>query len=1041
MSRNRKAAQLNATPETSIALVLAAHGDRGGSMRNEGIARHVAALAGTNRYASVSGGVLNGEPSLEAALRQADASGAKQIIIYPLFMSAGYFVKTVLADRISAAGLEKPTGILQPFGVDQRVPLLMLESALRAAKTAGLDPAQARLLVAGHGSKQGPENADATKRAARILAPHSPFARIETSFLEEPPHIIDALENYSGMSVVAGFFSGDGMHAGGDIPYAIQQSGAKALYTGPVGLHQRVPELIISSVHNALAEPDEKPAVAPAAAPAPDAGVQSSVPVADASQNDTEVQGAPSRRVKRRRAGPIRLLMKATFTLFMMAVLALGAIYFLVPEDVVRDQVSSLVKQQTGRDLTVRGKTSFAVFPNVGVELENVSVSNPPGMKSGEMLRMGALNLNLKLLPLLTRRIEIDRFVLVRPVFNLLVDAKGRKNWDMAKKAAGLVPTENAPVQLRNTAPRPEFMQAQAGGLGGGVVQDISLGTAKIVDGTVNYTDERAGTKQRIDKVNVTLNQPDLSEPLDAEGDLVWQGEKVTFDGRLENVSALLSNTSSKTRMAVSTRLGKGSFDGQMKLGQELSANGAVTGETPSLRSLARWLGNPLPPGGGLGPLTIKGHLGLIGQTVTFTKARLGLDGMTGTGQASVKLKGVRPHITATLTLDKLDLNPYLRGASAASPAAGIRPAKKRLTPGINPAEPKPGGKESLTDFIDKLNKGESGSGTPRPQVRAWSQQAIDLTGLRAADADVKLTTGALYYEKIKTGKSTVAASLKSGVLTANLSKLSLYSGTGTGRITLNGARAVPAITGLFNLNSISALPLLKDAMGFKWISGRANMSISLSGTGRSQSELVRSIQGQGKLVFSNGAIEGINIPAMVRKLKLGQLGGLKSTEREKTDFSSLTGSFVAQQGIAYNKDLSLIGPLIRLTGEGNVDLGRERIDYAALPRIVGTLQGQGATDDRKGIAVPVRITGPWARPKVVPDLERLLRDPELAKDTVNKLGKVFKKLKKKEDVNKLLQGILGGGNQGATQGQPGAAQPQGQQKVKPEDVLKKLFQ
>jgi hypothetical protein len=64
------------------------------------------------------------------------------------------------------------------------------------------------------------------------------------------------------------------------------------------------------------------------------------------------------------------------------------------------------------------------------------------------------------------------------------------------------------------------------------------------------------------------------------------------------------------------------------------------------------------------------------------------------------------------------------------------------------------------------------------------------------------------------------------------------------------------------------------------------------------------------------------------------------------------------------------------------------------------------------------------------------LNDPELAKDAVNKLGKVFKKLKKKEDVNKLLQGVLGGGNQGSA----GGAQPQGQQ-AKPEDVLKKLFQ
>ncbi len=1018
---------MNAIPEGSVAVVIAAHGDRGGSTRNEGLAAHVAALAGTNRFASVSAGVLNGEPSLEDALTKADASGAKQIIIYPLFMSAGYFVKTVLADRVSAAGMKTPTGILQPFGLDNRVPLLMLENTLRAAKDAGLDPATTRLLVAGHGSKFGPENADSTKRAARSLSPHSPFARIETAFLEEAPFIADALGNYSGTSVVAGFFSGDGMHASDDIPEAIQQSGARALYSGPIGLHPRIPELIASTVHNALAEPVPGAASDPMPEPEPEVGAssQTSAPASSLPEVEPEAPAAPSPRVKRRRAGPVRLLLKAAFTLVMMVALALGAIAFLVPEDVVRDQVASLVKQQTGRDLIVRGKTSFAVFPNVGVELEDVSVSNPPGMKGGEMLRMGSLNLNLKLLPLLSRRIEVDRFVLVRPVFNLLVDAKGRKNWDMEKKSAALEPANKPPA----------MMQAQAGGLGGAMVQDISLGTARIIDGIVNYTDERAGTRQRLDKVNVTLVQPELSAPLETEGDLVWQGEKVSFDGKLENVSALLRNATSKAKMALSTRLGKGSFDGQVTLGQALSANGAVSGETPSVRMLAGWLGNPLPPGGGLGPAAISGHLGFVGQTATFTKAKLGLDGMKATGQASVRFKGVRPHITATLAFDKLDLNPYLQGAAASASPAAIRPAKKRLTPTAGP-KPKKGGSESLTDFIEKLDKGGKGQGNPRPQVRAWSQRAMDITGLRSVDADVKLTTGALYYQKIKTGKSALTATLKSGVLTANLTRMALYSGSGTGKVTVNGARAVPAVALQFNLNSISALPLLKDAVGFKWVSGRANMAFSLSGAGRSQSELVRSMKGQGRLAFSNGAIEGINIPAMVRGLKRGKLSGWKSSDRSKTDFSSLSGSFVAQQGIAYNKDLKLVGPLIRLTGEGNVDLGRERIDYAALPRIVGTLQGQGASDDRKGIAIPVRITGPWNKPDIVPDLERLLRDPELAKDTMNKLGKVFKKLKNKEDVNQFLQGILGGGNQGGGDG----TQPQGQQ-AKPEDVLKKLFQ
>lgn len=722
----------------------------------------------------------------------------------------------------------------------------------------------------------------------------------------------------------------------------------------------------------------------------------------------------------------MRFLMKAALTLVLMAALAIGAVAFLIPEEVVRDQVASLVKQQTGRDLTVRGDTSFAVFPNVGVQLEDVSMSNPPGMAEGEMLRMDSLNLNLKLLPLLTRRVEIDRFVLVRPVFNLLVDAQGRKNWEL-KQTAALESARETEVALHASTPKPSARLAQASG-GAAMVQDISLGTVKITEGTLNYSDERTGTKQRVESVNVTIVQPELSEPLDANGDLVWKGEEVSFDGRVTQVSALLQEEPTRASVNLSTRHVNGSFDGNISFAPSLSANGEVKAETKSLRALAGWLGNPLPPGGGLGPLSIAGNLGVAGETVTFTKAKLGIDGMTGDGQVSVRLKGVRPHITATLALNKLDLNPYLEGASTgASPAPA--PAA--------PAEPAPAPKkgESLTDFIDKLNK--DGQGAPKPQVRAWSQEAINFTGLRAADADVKLTANEIHYRKIRTGGSDVTATVKSGVLTANLTRLELYSGTGTGRVTLNGARATPGIAALFNLNSISALPLLRDAADFKWVSGRANMALSISGTGRSQSEIMHSLQGQGSFAFSKGAIEGINIPAMVRGLKQGKFDGWKQNQREKTDFSQLTASFVINQGVASNKDLNLVGPLIRMTGEGNVDLGRERIDYSALPRIVASLEGQGAEiDPTKGLAVPVRLTGPWDNPKVAPDLERLMRDPELAEDTAKKVGKVLKKLKNKEDVNRLLEGFLGGNQQGADGGQQGQ-----NEKVKPKELLKKFLQ
>lgn len=730
----------------------------------------------------------------------------------------------------------------------------------------------------------------------------------------------------------------------------------------------------------------------------------------------------------------MRFLLKTFFTLATLAVLALGAATFLVPRDLIRDQAIELVKQQTGRDLTVGGKTSFAFYPSVGVEMENVALSGPPGMAGGPLLRIGSLTLSLKVLPLLTRSVEIERFVLKRPIFDLRVDGQGRRNWDFSRKKATAGARERRPRDVAAST-APAFVRAQAAGLGGGAVQNIRLGTVRIIDGVVLYADAKKGTSQRLDAVNVALTQDDLDTPLNAEGDLVWRREKVAFKGEMGSPTALTRGGPTAVSFSATAKLGKTSFDGRAILGDAFSAQGDLSGETPSVRDLADWAGSPLAPGKGFGPATLNGHIGYKQDVLTFTKTKMTLDGMNGQGRGSVSLKGAKPYIRAAFAIDRLDLNAYVGpGGTPHRARARTLPPPEKLKPASDTApKPKPG--QSLTDFINELNK------EPKPQVRAWSRRALSFAGLKAVDADVNLNAGALLYDKIKVGQSAVTANLKGGVLTANLTKLQLYGGSGTGRITLNGARAVPALGGALDLKGVSALPLLRDAMKFDWVSGRANLALNLSGSGRTEDQLVRTLRGNGSIAFADGAIEGINIPAMIRGFKEGRIGDWKKQAREKTDFSSLTGSFTMQNGVAHNADLNLVGPLIRMTGAGTVNVPGESLDYSLTPRLVGSLEGQGSQQQLGGLVIPVRVHGPWSKPKVKPDLKKIIENPDLAVDAVEKIGKAVKGLKGKKvtgkEVEQLLQGVLGGGQQ--QQGDP-AAGGEPQQQIEAGDLFKQLF-
>ncbi|MDH3581451.1 MAG: AsmA family protein, partial [Hyphomicrobiales bacterium] len=380
----------------------------------------------------------------------------------------------------------------------------------------------------------------------------------------------------------------------------------------------------------------------------------------------------------------MRFLLKTFFTLATLVVLLLGAATFLVPRDLIRDQAVQLVKQQTGRDLTIGGETSFAFYPSLGVEMEDVALSGPPGMAGGPLLRIGSLTLSLKLLPLLTRSVEVERFVLERPIFDLRVDGQGRRNWDFSRKNAAAGPRgRTIPGVAASTTPT--FARAQAGGLGAGAVQNIRLGTVRIIDGVVLYADAKKGTSQRLDAVNVALTQGDLDAPLNAEGDLVWKREKVAFKGQMGSPTALTRGGPTAVSFSATSKLGKTGFNGRAVLGDAFSAGGDLTGETPSVRDLTDWAGNPLGPGKGFGPATLKGHIGYEREVLTFTKTKLTLDGMNGQGRGSVSLKGAKPYIRAAFAVDRLDLNAYVGPGGAPHRArARTLPPPEKVKPAGN---------------------------------------------------------------------------------------------------------------------------------------------------------------------------------------------------------------------------------------------------------------------------------------------------------------------------------------------------------------------
>jgi len=89
------------------------------------------------------------------------------------------------------------------------------------------------------------------------------------------------------------------------------------------------------------------------------------------------------------------------------------------------------VREATGRELTIAGPVRLGFFPKIAVSAEQVSLSNAAWAKNPQMASLEKVALDISLLPLLSRRIEVSSIQLVGLTLNLETNAKGDGNWLM----------------------------------------------------------------------------------------------------------------------------------------------------------------------------------------------------------------------------------------------------------------------------------------------------------------------------------------------------------------------------------------------------------------------------------------------------------------------------------------------------------------------------------------------------------------------------------------------------------------------------------
>jgi AsmA protein len=275
----------------------------------------------------------------------------------------------------------------------------------------------------------------------------------------------------------------------------------------------------------------------------------------------------------------------------------------------------------------------------------------------------------------------------------------------------------------------------------------------------------------------------------------------------------------------------------------------------------------------------------------------------------------------------------------------------------------------------------------PSPASQAWSNAPIDLNGLNYVDAQVRISAAEVSFGQAQFAPAAVDFALAGGVLKAAVSNLGAYGGELNGEAIIDASKSDQTYAMHADLVGVRALPLLRGLADFDKLDGKMQAKIAVRSNGPSQRAIMSNMSGTTFVNFQDGAIKDLNVAQMIRSLTSSTLSGWQETKDQNTDLSQLSASFRIERGQAETTDLNLVGPLVRMTGAGTIDLGTKLLAFRVEPKLVMTTQGQGRTSDPVGFGIPVMIDGSWSEPQIYPDMQGILDNPDAAYAKLKEMG------------------------------------------------------
>ncbi len=662
-----------------------------------------------------------------------------------------------------------------------------------------------------------------------------------------------------------------------------------------------------------------------------------------------------------------RLLKIIVWIVVILVLLAVGSgivLFTMIKPSVLKSQMTTWVHNKTGRELIISGDIERSIFPWVGLRIHDLRLTNAPGFEPQDnFVSIGQVDVKVKLLPLLSRTVEIGKISFDGVQLNLAKNAIGQGNWqDLGRRKASLVGSDSA----SNTSAPASAASASSRHF------EISIAELEIKRANISWRNAQNGDHLLIKNLDLTSTHMGFNQAFPFAVAFTLEGAKPQITGQFSldsnvivvpalqqfkftklrlNSAILVPNLpkaqlaadkldfSLKSQLLTAENLvfTLGDLVAKIELkGENLISQPAFQGHIRvtqfNLRDFLSLIRKNFPTRdpSALQRVSLLTDFTINKNLLKLSSLTMQVDDSTAKGNFALENNGPKK-LNFNLDVDQINLDRYLPNGSM----VGMKSAATAV---------------------------KSTPATPVTVATAVADPAVvEKNRLKLAAINGTLQVNLLSLSNIRINNVFALINTKDDLIHISPFKAEVFQGTSDGEIAIDVHSDIPKYSVKEALSNVQLSQLFKSDR----LTGTANINLNVTALGKNKNVILHSLNGTTQFNIKNGALLGVDIPyelaravAVLKKQTIPPEPAIRQTE-----FSEFTGSGVLNQGVLANENLQILSPAFKITGKGTANFVDQQLNYHLLV---------ARPQEEEKFAIPLLITGTFSKPKVTPDLEAI---------------------------------------------------------------------